>query len=162
MQPATFAQRLTHEMLSAEQHQARPRLLVVLAIGICSLFGLLGVYTSGRTLLTHQGGLRAEGGATCRKAQLLKAAEHIPRLLHRLELSDSGMLVYTAPGLITSSETDVPKCMLHEPGTLPCIHDYQAMAAPHLLDSVTRQTFPRHHPLWDRLLVQYASWAQLF
>ena len=78
MQPATFAHELTHEMLSAEQHQAHPRLLVVLAIGICSPFGLLGVYTSERILLTHVGGLRAEGGATCREAQLLEGSRAHP------------------------------------------------------------------------------------
>ena len=101
-----------HEVLSAEQHQGRPSLLIVLLLGICSLFGLLAVYTSERTLLTYGSGPRkAEGGVICREAQLLKAAQQIPRLLHRLELNESGMLVYTAPGLITSSGSvhDVPE-----------------------------------------------------
>ena len=44
---------------------------------------------------------------------------------------------------------------------MPCIHDYQAMAALHQLDLATRQMLPRPYPLWDRLLAQYVSWVQL-
>ena len=88
---------LMHESL--KPHQAHGNLLVLLVVVFLSLFGLLGVYASERTISAQQRGLGKEVGeyAASRKTLLWKGAEQIPRLLHRLELSGSGELLYAAP-----------------------------------------------------------------
>ena len=83
-----------HERL--KPHQAHGNLLVLLVVVLLSLFGLLGVYASERTISAQQSGFGKEVAeyAASRKTLLWKGAEQIPRLLHRLELSWSGMLPY--------------------------------------------------------------------
>lgn len=128
--PQVLQRCFIREMLNAPQHQAYPSVLIVILLGVCSLLGLLGLYASERTIGTHQGSLEeTKGGATCRKAQLWKGAEQIPRLLHRLELSGSGVPTYTEAGLITSGIVHndassmlhelAPRCM-HEPPRNGC------------------------------------------
>ena len=90
-----------------EQFEARPSLLIVLLLGVCSLFGLLGVYASEGTLLTYQCGLgKAKGGATCRRALPWKRAEQIPRLLHRLaKMTRSGVLYIHVPEVVSMTNS---------------------------------------------------------
>ena len=99
-----------HESL--KPHQAHGNLLVLLVVVFLSLFGLLGVYASERTISAQHRGFKKEvgEGAASRKTLLWKGAEQIPRLLHRLELSWSGVLIYAASGPTSRSSlyNDVP------------------------------------------------------
>lgn len=91
--PCAQQRTLMHERL--KPHQAHGNLLVLLSVVFLSLFGLLGVYASERTISAQQRGFGKEVGANAasRKTLLWKGAEQIPRLLHRLELSGTGVLV---------------------------------------------------------------------
>ena len=87
-----------HESL--KPHQARGNLLVLLVVVFLSLLGLLGVYASERTISAqHRGfGREVRENAASRKTLIWKGAEQIPRLLHRLELSGSGVLCMLQSG----------------------------------------------------------------
>ena len=80
-------------------HQAHSSLLVLLIVVLLSLFGLLGVYASERTMSSQQRGVgKALEIAASRKTLLWKGARQIPWLLHRMELNGSGVPVDAASG----------------------------------------------------------------